>query len=192
MDKFSLVQPTKEHERKAIDYIREFYEYNSPINGVGGLHRYLENYDGWLQKLTKDRTLIASDEKVPAETYFLVRECDQKIVGMINIRLELNDNLRRYGGHIGYSIRPTERQKGYNKINLYLGLCVCKKHGIKEVLMDCDKDNIASAKTMQSFGAVLVKEYYDDVNAHCTVQDYTIKVNEAIKNNKDKYAESVK
>ena len=39
---------------------------------------------------------------------------------MINIRLMLNENLKKIGGHIGYSIRPTERQKGYNKVNLYL------------------------------------------------------------------------
>lgn len=191
MEKLKQVKPTKEYEKQAIEYIKEFYEYNSEINGVGGLHRYLEDYDGWLKKLENDRNRIPNEEKVPAETYFLVREKDNKIVGMINIRLALNEKLKKYGGNIGYSIRPTERRKGYNKINLYLALLVCQKHGIKEVLLDCDKDNLGSSKTMQSLGGILVREYYDEENAKCIVQDYIIDVDESIKNNKEKYEDKI-
>ena len=129
MEKLKHVKPSKEYEQEALEYINEFYEYNSDINGTGGLQRYLDNYDGWLEKLEEDRTRIPNEEKVPAETYFLVRENDNKIVGMINIRLTLNENLKKFGGHIGYSIRPTERKKGYNKVNLYLGLLCSKEHG---------------------------------------------------------------
>jgi len=180
MQKLKHIKPSKEYEQEALEYINEFYEYNSDINGTGGLQRYLDNYDGWLEKLEEDRTRIPNEEKVPAETYFLVRENDNKIVGMINIRLTLNENLKKFGGHIGYSIRPTERKKGYNKVNLYLGLLCCKEHGISEVLMDCDKSNLGSAKTMQALGGKLIREYYDDAYAHCTVQDYIIHVEEAI------------
>lgn len=180
MEKLKHVKPSKEYEQEELEYINEFYEYNSDINGTGGLQRYLDNYDGWLEKLEEDRTRIPNEEKVPAETYFLVRENDNKIVGMINIRLTLNENLKKFGGHIGYSIRPTERKKGYNKVNLYLGLLCCKEHGISEVLMDCDKSNLGSAKTMQALGGKLIREYYDDTYAHCTVQDYIIHVEEAI------------
>ena len=180
MEKLKHIKPSKEYEQDALEYINEFYEYNSDINGTGGLQRYLDNYDGWLEKLEEDRTRIPNEEKVPAETYFLVRENDNKIVGMINIRLTLNENLKKFGGHIGYSIRPTERKKGYNKVNLYLGLLCCKEHGISEVLMDCDKSNLGSAKTMQALGGKLIKEYYDDTYAHCIVQDYIINVEEAI------------
>ena len=146
MDKFKFEIPTKEREQDAIDFINEFYEYNSDINGTGGLQRYLDNYDGWLEKLEEDYKRIPNEEKVPARTFFLVRESDNEIVGMINIRLALNERLKKYGGHIGYCIRPTERGKGYNKINLYLGLKICKEHGIKEVFMDADKENPASWK----------------------------------------------
>lgn len=54
---------------------------------------------------------------------------------MINIRLALNETLRKFGGHIGYSIRPTKRGKGYNNINLYLGFKVCDSYGIEEVFI---------------------------------------------------------
>jgi len=187
IEKFKFVVPTMKWKQEAIDFINEFYEYNSDINGTGGLQRYLDNYDGWLEKLEEDYNRQPSEEKVPARTYFFVRESDNKIVGMINIRLTLNEKLKKYGGHIGYSIRPTERGKGYNKINLYLGLKVCKDFGIDEVFMDADKDNPASWKTMESLGGKNIREYFDDEFAHCTVKDYIINVNNAIELNKDKY-----
>ena len=184
--KLRLEVPSIERKQDALDYIKEFKEYNSKINGVGGLDRYIENYEGWLEKLEQDYIRIPSEEKVPARTYFLVRNNDDRIVGMINIRLALNKKLREYGGNIGYSIRPTERRKEYNKINLYLGLKICQEYGIKEVLMDCDKDNLGSAKTMQALGGVLKREYFCDRD-NCIVQDYTIDVDKAICDNKDEY-----
>lgn len=187
MDKFKLVVPTIEWKHQAIDYINEFYKYNSDINGTGGLQRYLDNYEQWLEKLEEDYKRQPTEEKVPARTYFFVRESDNKIVGMINIRLTLNEKLKKYGGHIGYSIRPTERRKGYNKINLYLGLKICKKYGINEVFMDADKDNLASWKTMEALGGKNIREYFDDIYANCIVKDYIINVNESIEKNKEQY-----
>ena len=187
METFKYVEPTLEHEQEALEFINEFYEYNSDINGTGGLQRFLNNYPDWLKKLEEDRNRIPNEEKVPAVTYFLVRENDNRIVGMINIRLALNERLRKFAGHIGFCIRPTERRKGYNKINLYLGLKVCQQHNIKEVLMDCDKDNLGSAKTMLALGGVMVKEYFDDEIAKCLVQDYVFDVDKCIELNKSIY-----
>jgi len=181
------VKPTKEYEKQAIEYIKEFHQYNSEINGVGGLDRYLEDYDGWLEKLEEDRNRIPNKEKVPAETYFLVKTKDNTIVGMVNIRLVLNEKLKKFGGNIGYSIRPTERRKGYNKINLYLALLVCQKYGIKEVFMDCDKNNIASRRTIESLGGLLLQEYFDDENNKCVIQYFKINVEKSINDNKNKY-----
>lgn len=59
------------------------------------------------------------------------------------------------GGHIGYGIRPSERRKGYNKINLYLALKEAKKIGLDRVMIDCAAFNIASDKTIQAFGGIL-------------------------------------
>ena len=180
MEKFYFEVPSIDRKKDAIDFINEFYEYNSDINGVGGLHRYLDNYEGWLEKLQEDYTREPSEDKVPARTYFFVRENDKKIIGMINIRLVLNERLKKYGGHIGYGIRPTERGKGYNKINLYLGLKVCKEYGIDQVFMDADIDNPASWKTMEALGGERTRQYYDGENAHCEVVDYNIDVNKSL------------
>ena len=185
MEKFNFEVPSINRKEDAIEYINEFYKYNSDINGVGGLNRYLDNYEGWLEKLEEDYTRAPSEEKVPARTYFFVRESDKRIIGMINIRLALNEKLKKYGGHIGYSIRPTERGNGYNKYNLYLGLKVCNEYGINEVFMDADINNPASWKTIEALGGIRVREYYDDINAHCEVVDYTIDVKKSLEEHKD-------
>ena len=165
----------------AVEYIREFLSHGSEINGTGGLQRYLDNYEEWLEKLNEDCYRMPNGEKVPARTFFLVRNTDRRIVGMINIRLTLNERLRHYGGHMGYSIRPEERGKGYNKINLYLGLKVCHAFGIDTVLLDADLDNPASWRTMEALGGVRIRQHYDDVYAHCTVVDYRIDVQKALR-----------
>lgn len=187
MDQLYLVEPTKEYEKQAIDYIKEHYEYNSNINGSGGLDRYINDYDEWLNKLLDDKKRIPNEERVPSETYFLVRKDGNKIIGMINIRLTLNNKLRALGGNIGYGIRPTERRKGYNKVNLYLGLLICSKHNIKNVQLDCDKSNLGSKKTIESLGGILRREYYSD-EERCTVLSYNIDVEKSIKENKEVYS----
>lgn len=187
MEKLRYEIPSIERKDEAIEYINEFYKYNSEVNGSGGLDRYLDNYEGWLKHLKESANRIPNEEKVPARTYFLVRENDNRIVGMINIRLTLNENLRKLGGHIGYGIRPTERRKGYNKINLYLGLKECQKYGIEEALLTCNKENLGSAKTMKALGGKLIKEIYEDEKYHEYLQFYIINVDESLEKYKEEY-----
>ena len=156
--KFKYEIPSLARKQDAIDYINEFYQYNSKIHGVGGLDRYLADYEAWLLKLEEDCTREVTEERVPGRTYFFVRVEDNKIIGMVNIRTKLNQKMIDTHGHIGYSIRPTERGNGYNKINLYLALKVCREYEIKEALLDADSDNPASWRTMESLGGKLYRE----------------------------------
>ena len=189
MERFYFEVPSIKRKEEAIEYINEHYEYNSNINGSGSLHKYIDNYEEWLNKLERDYTTKPSEERVPSRTYFLVREDDNRIVGMINIRTVLNERLSKYGGHIGYGIRPTERGKGYNKINLYLGLKVCEEYGIDKVFMDADLDNPASWRTMEALGGKRIKEYYDE-SSKCIIVDYNIDVKKALESCKEIYEQS--
>ena len=80
------------------------------------------------------------------------------MVGIIDIRHRLNDYLLQFGGNIGYSIRKSERGRGYAKAMLSLGLAECRNLGLEKVLITCDKENIASAKTILACGGVLENE----------------------------------
>ncbi len=154
MERLILEEPSLERKSDAIEYIEEHLQYGSNINGCGALDRYIDRYEEWL--LFLDDIKNGRTDFVKALTYFLVRESDNKIIGMINIRLYLDEKLAKSGGHIGYGIRPTERRKGYNKMNLYLGLKVCHEHNLEEVLLFCNEDNKASYKTMEALGGILI------------------------------------
>lgn len=175
MSDVKLVHPTKQYEERAWEFICEFRENHSDINGTGGLDRY-SSYEQWLMKVDRDLDLENIPEgRVPANTYFLVRTADDKIIGMMNIRHKLNDFLLREGGHIGYSIRPTERNKGYATKMLSLGLERCRELNIEKVLLTCDRNNPASARVIQKNNGVLEGEAYSETFS-ATIQRYWIEI----------------
>jgi predicted acetyltransferase/predicted RNA methylase len=170
-----LIAPSKEYEKEAFEYIKEFLDNNSEVNGTGGLDRFA-NYDDWLLKIARDIDFNNIPEgKVPANTYFLVRISDNKIIGMINLRHKLNEFLLNEGGHIGYSIRPTERKKGYATIMLKLALQRCRELNLDKVLITCDKVNIASAKVIHRNSGVLENELFSETFSEI-IQRYWIKL----------------
>lgn len=191
MERFYLEEPSLERKDAAIDYINEHIDYGSNINGVGGLDRILNeggSYEEWLEKVTKEQSKKYAESigKVPANTYFTIRESDNKIIGMVNIRHYLNDYLRKFGGHIGYGIRPTERRKGYNKINLYLGILEARKLGLEKVMLDCDVNNLGSDRTLKALGGKLERTEVDPSDGVLT-NVYWFDVEETINNYKTIY-----
>lgn len=171
-----LVFPTKAYEEKAKEFIAEFYECGSEVAGSGSLDRYLKEstYDEWLVKLFSYIDIANVPEgKIPGLTYFFVREDDDRIIGMINIRLALNDFLRNEAGHIGYCIRPTERRKGYGTELLRAGIAVCRRVDMKKIIVTCDKINLGSAGVIRNCGGVLEAELYSEAFGG-QIQRYTI------------------
>ena len=95
--------------------------------------------------------------------------------------------MKKFAGNIGYGIRPTERRKGYNKINLYLGLIEAKKAGLDRVMLDCETKNLASSKTMEALGGKLERTEIDPSDGILT-SVYWIDVDESLEKYKDEYA----
>ena len=163
MDIFYLEEVTIERKTDIIEYIREFYQFGSQINGVGRLQDYVtedtENFERWLTKIKEEEK-----EELHKKCYLFIRKKDNRLIGMVNIRI--SDNLKDYKyGHIGYSIRPTERNKGYGKIQFYFALNELKNNGINICEMNCERNNIFSKKIIKSLGGKYEKsinneEYY--------------------------------
>ena len=155
MDKIILVKPDLSYADEIIKYKEESLEESPIINGSAGLDRF-SSIEIWFEELKK-RSCEDTVPKglVPSSTYLAVREKDNYIVGMIDIRHYLNEYLTQVGGNIGYGVRKTERNKGYAKQMLKLALEKCKELKIKKVLITCDEDNIASEKVILSVNAKL-------------------------------------
>lgn len=187
MEKFYLEIPSAERKDDVLEYMNEFLEAKSILHGSAGLERCAKgmSYEEWLDNVinSMDEEYAKSVGWVPASTYLMIREDNNRMVGIVNIRHYLNKQLKEIGGHIGGSIRPTERGKGYAKIQLYLSMVECKKLGINEAMLDCEKSNIKSEKAIKSIGGVFDKEIYDQASKKM-FRNYWVDVDEALKKQK--------
>jgi len=163
--------PSMEDKEKVLEFKNEFMFYNSNLAGSGGLDRF-DSYEEWLNKIENDQYKESCEEgRVPSSLYLSYRKEDNKLIGILQIRHFLNALLLNHGGHIGDSVRPSERGKGYAVEQIALALKECKKLNIKEVLMTCNKQNIPSAKSIIRNGGVLENEIIDEGE---TIQRYWI------------------
>lgn len=150
-----LKQPTKEDEFQVMQFRQEFIDAGEVICGGGGLDEVTE-YKQWLDKVEKYKNIeTLPPNRVPTTQFLTIRKSDNKIVGIISVRHYLNENLLVHGGHIGDSVLPSERKKGYATKQIQLALNYCKSLGIEKVLMSCTIDNIGSEKSIVKNGGVL-------------------------------------
>ena len=153
MEKIILVKPDLSYADEIIKYKEEALKENPLINGSAGLNRF-SSIEDWLEELKKRSSEDTVPEGlIPSSTYLGVREKDNYIVGMIDIRHYLNEFLKQFGGNIGYSVRKNERNKGYAKQMLKLALEKCKDLKMKKALITCDEDNMTSEKVILSANA---------------------------------------
>ena len=154
MNDFVLIRPTSEYASQIIEYRQEFLDAGDSMDGTGPLRRF-ENPEEYIKICAEyeDTTTVPS-HLVPATQFFFIRKSDNKLVGMIQIRHRFNDYLEKYAGHIGYSVRPSERRKGYAKEMLRMTLPFCREIGIDKVMITCIDGNIGSEKTILANGGV--------------------------------------
>ena len=134
-------------------YRRAFLAAGDSIDGTGSLRRR-ENPADWIaDNIQCSRRETAPKNFVPATQFVYLRE-DGKIVGMLQVRHELNGYLAVYGGHIGYSVHPDHRRKGYAAQMLRDALPYCREIGLDRVLITCNAKNEGSRRTIVKNGGV--------------------------------------
>jgi len=140
-------------EAMYLDYIQE-WEATSERVVPSSTNRKGRTFPEMMHKWTTDETPDAYKAGfVPSTLYFLVRN-HSRIIGAIHRRHELNERLLQNGGNVGYGVRPTERRKGYASLMLKLLLTDLGKRNFGKVLITCDEDNCASAKTIERAGGI--------------------------------------
>lgn len=155
------------------EYRSEFLANEDSMDGCSNLRRFEDPADWYRWICNAERKETCSPNWVPDTQYISIRNSDGKLIGMLDIRHERNEVIWNYYGDIGYSIRASERRKGYAKLQLALAKDICRSMGMEKILITCVKNNIASAKTIQHCGGILENEVIDPRDNE-TLQRYWI------------------
>lgn len=155
-DPIRLVKPEDRYAADIMRYRQEFLDAGDSLDGCGNL-RTCSSAEEWLEQLRQcEREETCPAGWVCASTYLAVRQADDRMVGVIDLRHHIRHPvLSVWGGHIGYSVRPSERRKGYATEMLRQNLENAKALGIDKLLITCDADNTASERTIQKNGGRL-------------------------------------
>ena len=168
-----LVRPTQRYREQIMAYRTTFLNIGEQPYGASSLRRF-DDFNKWLLKVIyQENVHNLREDTVPSSQFLSI--VNGRLIGLINIRHRLTPDLLMNGGHIGYSIHPVERRKGYAIEQLRLGLIEAKNIGLEKVLVTCDKSNIASSKVIKKVGGILENEVISSDNNEI-VQRYWIEI----------------
>ena len=146
-----LIRPSRAFGPEFRGLVREYRAVGEVYDRL--LEPLLDDFPRYLRRLEDFARGVAIPRGfVPQTTFWLVRD-GVRIVAMGRLRHRLNDALRNEGGHIGYTVRPTQRKKGYGTVLCRLILEQAELLlGLNKVLITCDTDNKPSARIIEKNG----------------------------------------
>lgn len=178
MKEIELIEPENKYAEDIWKFRQEILEYDATCGdqfaGCLSLDT-CKSAEEWIKicEFRKHAEATESDNStVPYHTYLAVRKRDNCIVGVIDLRHHINNPiLGTWGGHCGYSVRPSERGKGDAKEMLRLNIEKAKIIGIEKMLVTCDANNKASEKVILANEGIYEKTI--DVDG-CKIKRYWI------------------
>lgn len=153
-----LKRPDHSLKEQALDFRQEFFDRGEKIINGSELLDQTDDYDAWLSSVTDNTSPeTVNPDWVVTDTFFAVNE-EGRIVGIIDLRHTLNDFLKDFG-NTGYSVRPSERRKGYATEMLRQLLDIAEACGMNELHLSVERSNEPSVKTITRNGGVFERSF---------------------------------
>ena len=148
INSLKLIEPNIKYKKSYLEALQEYKLIdNSKIN----IEEIENDFDAFLETFEKSKKGLIPF-KVPGIKYWLVE--GDKYIGNISYRPVLNEQLKFKGGNIGYSVRPSERGKGYASFMLKEVLDKARNEGVSSVMLSCDDDNLPSKRVIEKAGGI--------------------------------------
>ena len=176
-----LREVTKQDKEKIIEMYDEYMmsELIPGIDRFEGIRDFEKieklSFNDWIDDLEKNKYEKNLPESYSPHTLYLAINDNNKIVDAIGIRWKQVPVLMAFGGLIGYSVRPSQRGKGYASEMLKLALDKFKNTNIENILITCKDFNIASKKVIEKNGGIFENTYSNDDDGY-TYLRYWIKI----------------